>query len=334
MAYFLNREEPVRGSGKRNSQAGPGRFIKPDDPVGAASPPSRLVRDGYAAGGDRAAAGERPPVADKKSGGFDADVARQWEGSVEEQRAAHQQIHDPNVLKIKPKTNGFRVAQPAGGQSSLSLAWDAPPGSTDQPGHRQRGRGNPVDNGSVVGEALEGNPEQGGGGGAATPPKRHAPPSQSGLHSGMPPRRVASPGGAHAGAGGGRGPGNAGNGMSGKRDDRNEHRGSVDSGGRPAPLGDDDGYGQKRDNDRPVHREAPSPSGMKGREGLSKQEAYAIENNRQRSNCGHSGGNSGIGNSYGGGAGNGSQNTGNKIGDRNSTRVLAPPGGFTSFTLG
>jgi hypothetical protein len=65
---------------------------------------------------------------------------------------------------------------------------------------------------------------------------------------------------------------------------------------------------------------------------LARQEAYALEVNKQRG-TGDRGGSRG-GNSYGGPAGNGDQNTGNKIGDRNSSRVLAPPGGFSNFSLG
>ena len=38
--------------------------------------------------------------------------------------------------------------------------------------------------------------------------------------------------------------------------------------------------------------------------------------------------------SYGGANGNGGQNVGNSLGDRNSSRVLAPPGGFSSVTFG
>ena len=59
---------------------------------------------------------------------------------------------------------------------------------------------------------------------------------------------------------------------------------------------------------------------------------YAMVANQQRG--GNSGGARSGGPSYGGANGNGSQNTGNQIGDRNSSRVLAPPGGFSSFSLG
>jgi len=66
---------------------------------------------------------------------------------------------------------------------------------------------------------------------------------------------------------------------------------------------------------------------------VSQQEAYAVAANRQRG-AGNSGGHVGGAPSYGGASGNGGQNTGNMLGDRNSSRVLAPPGGFSSFQLG
>jgi len=66
---------------------------------------------------------------------------------------------------------------------------------------------------------------------------------------------------------------------------------------------------------------------------VSQQEAYAVAANRQRG-AGNSGGHVGSGPSYGGASGNGGQNTGNMLGNRNSSRVLAPPGGFSSFQLG
>lgn len=77
----------------------------------------------------------------------------------------------------------------------------------------------------------------------------------------------------------------------------------------------------------------PSVQAIAGRNGLSQQAAYAINANRQRGSGNHGGSGSG-GLSYGGASGNGGQNVGNSIGNRNSSRVLAPPGGFSSFSLG
>ena len=58
---------------------------------------------------------------------------------------------------------------------------------------------------------------------------------------------------------------------------------------------------------------------------------YAVRANAARGN--KRGPQSG-GASYGGMNGNGGQNVGNSLGDRNSTRVMAPPGGFSSITFG
>ena len=62
------------------------------------------------------------------------------------------------------------------------------------------------------------------------------------------------------------------------------------------------------------------------------QRAYAVRANQARG--GGQNGPRGGGPSYGGANGNGSQNVGNHIGDRNSSRVLAPPGGFSSVSFG
>lgn len=65
----------------------------------------------------------------------------------------------------------------------------------------------------------------------------------------------------------------------------------------------------------------------------SEQRAYAVRANVQRGS-GESSGARGGAPSYGGANGNGGQNIGNSIGDRNSTRIMAPPGGFSSISFG
>lgn len=130
MAYFLNREDhaarPPRGircayvSGAESST---------EDHGNPSSPLSRFVNEGY---------GGRPPLPNQ--GGFDAGVAQQWSSNVQSGVAAHQQEHDPNFVQVKPKTHGFRVSQAAGGQSSLSLAWDGTAGAME-PSRRGRGAG-------------------------------------------------------------------------------------------------------------------------------------------------------------------------------------------------
>lgn len=80
-----------------------------------------------------------PPFA-VAGGGFDAGIAQQWSGSVQQSQDQHQQQHDPNYVQLKPKTHGFKVSQSAGGNSSLSLAWDGA-GAGEPPARRDRGGG-------------------------------------------------------------------------------------------------------------------------------------------------------------------------------------------------
>mmetsp|Transcript_88752 Transcript_88752/g.153669 ORF Transcript_88752/g.153669 Transcript_88752/m.153669 type:complete len:342 (+) Transcript_88752:56-1081(+) len=142
MAYFLNREEKVRPQGGiRCSYVG----AESEEPT---SPLSRFVNEGY---------GGRPPRAPSKQGGFDAGVAQQWNDNVQSALSAHQQQNDPNFVRIQPKSHGFRVSQAAGGQSSLSLAWDDAAGAAEPP---RRGRGAPAAQLPAGGAAF---PGQGGG---------------------------------------------------------------------------------------------------------------------------------------------------------------------------
>lgn len=80
----------------------------------------------------------RGPTSGVAGGGFDAGIAQQWNGSVQQSQVEHQQQHDPNHIQLKPKTHGFKVSQSAGGNSSLSLAWDGA-GAGDPPARRGRG---------------------------------------------------------------------------------------------------------------------------------------------------------------------------------------------------
>lgn len=130
MAYFLNREDPAARPprGIRCAYVSADSYSEGHD--NPSSPLSRLVNDGY---------GGRPPLAPHQAG-FDAGVAQQWSNNVQNGLAAHQQEHDPNFAQVKPKTHGFRVSQAAGGQSSLSLAWDGTAGAVE-PARRGRGVG-------------------------------------------------------------------------------------------------------------------------------------------------------------------------------------------------
>lgn len=166
MAYFLNREEPPRQHiGKRCNGGGIGSGVFPGTEEYAAptSPLARLVQDGYGGMPSMGARGQqggcqngfapdaynglptggRPPRGPISGVGFDAGIAQQWNGSVQQSQVEHQQQHDPNYIQLKPKTHGFKVSQSAGGNSSLSLAWDdnvaaAPLARRDRGGLREQ----------------------------------------------------------------------------------------------------------------------------------------------------------------------------------------------------
>eukprot|EP00931_Biecheleriopsis_adriatica_P063122 TRINITY_DN38188_c0_g1_i1.p1 TRINITY_DN38188_c0_g1~~TRINITY_DN38188_c0_g1_i1.p1 ORF type:complete len:255 (-),score=48.13 TRINITY_DN38188_c0_g1_i1:53-817(-) len=128
MAYFLTREEPERPrGGKRCAYGDTGS--NGGVPGHPGSPLSRLVQEGYGHG--------KPPNQAGRAG-FDAGIADQWQNNVQHSLISHQQDHDPNFVKLAPKTHGFRVSQAAGGQSSLSLAWDC---ADAEPARRGRGAG-------------------------------------------------------------------------------------------------------------------------------------------------------------------------------------------------
>eukprot|EP00930_Biecheleria_cincta_P083134 TRINITY_DN72769_c0_g1_i1.p1 TRINITY_DN72769_c0_g1~~TRINITY_DN72769_c0_g1_i1.p1 ORF type:complete len:301 (-),score=52.96 TRINITY_DN72769_c0_g1_i1:113-1015(-) len=163
MAYFLNREEPPRQHiGKRCSGGvgGSGVFPGMEEQAAPSSPLARLVHEGYVgmpSGGRRGQqggcqngfapdsynglpTGGRPPRAPPFAvGGFDAGIAQQWSGSVQQSQVEHQQQHDPNYVQLKPKTHGFKVSQSAGGNSSLSLAWEGA-GAAEPPARRGLGQ--------------------------------------------------------------------------------------------------------------------------------------------------------------------------------------------------
>eukprot|EP00928_Gymnodinium_smaydae_P078773 TRINITY_DN62850_c0_g1_i1.p1 TRINITY_DN62850_c0_g1~~TRINITY_DN62850_c0_g1_i1.p1 ORF type:complete len:280 (-),score=20.91 TRINITY_DN62850_c0_g1_i1:143-982(-) len=279
MAYFLSREDPIRPQGKRASLGQNAESCS--NPVDPSSPLTRFVRDGYSG---KPSAG-RPPLRPSE-GGFDAGVAEQWSGNVQRVTAAHQQELDPTFVKLKAKSHGMRISQAAGGQSSLSLAWDGAP-TTEEPPRRGRAGGyeQPVPH-SIVGGS----------------------PFNLGNASDVP----ATSGGAAALDLGGRAGGSPG-GPGPSRADLSAQR--I---GAASHL---NGGGASR-----------SPASGHGGN-LSQQEAYAIAANRQRSGSGAGGARTCVP-SYGGPNGNGGQNVGNQIGNRNSSRVLAPPGGFSSFSLG
>jgi len=272
MAYFLNREESVRSTGKQVAPISVGQSpYAHAAPEGPCSPLSQLVRDGYTPPDSAGGPAGRPPICPTK-GGFDAGIAKQWSSNVQDSTAQQQQQHNP---QLKPKTNGLRVSQAAGGQSSLSLGWDTP---DDQPARR---------GGRVGSRGSHGVDASPGRRGRGTPDEQPLRQGGCGRHP--------SPGGGH---GVGSGYGNAAS--------------------RPPQAGPDANVGGGGAN--VAHR------------GLTQQEAYALEANKQRGSGDRGGAHGSV--SYGGPAGNGGQNTGNKMGDRNSSRVLAPPGGFSNFSFG
>jgi len=68
--------------------------------------------------------------------GFDRGVAQQWSSNVKANVEEHQQQNDPNFAGFK-KPNGYRVSQPAGGGSSISLSWG---GQEPEPMPSRQGR--------------------------------------------------------------------------------------------------------------------------------------------------------------------------------------------------
>jgi len=56
-------------------------------------------------------------------GGFDAAVAGQWQGNVQQTRHDQQNRHDPNVAGPTHHSGGQRISQAPGGSSNIDLGW-------------------------------------------------------------------------------------------------------------------------------------------------------------------------------------------------------------------
>lgn len=87
--------------------------------------------------------------------GFDRGVAQQWSSNVKANVEEHQQQNDPNFAGFK-KPNGYRVSQPAGGGSSISLSWG---GQEPEPMPSRQGRNSsrgPSPMGAVAGQMVAG----------------------------------------------------------------------------------------------------------------------------------------------------------------------------------
>jgi len=154
--------------------------------------------------------------------GFDRGVAQQWSSNVKASVEEHQQQNDPNFAGFK-KPSGYRVSQPAGGGSSISLSWGGQESAgAFEPTPSRQGRNNSRGPSPMAAAAAQRVPSQGsranGGmmgclnhGGHAAPPtgsvvgsRRSSPPF--GTDSGAPlpraPVREPSPVASHLGFGG------------------------------------------------------------------------------------------------------------------------------------
>lgn len=313
MAFFLTREEPTRGGGgKRCSySSGASPYLDPGNAAShPGSPLSRLVQDGYLGkkgGGHPAPQGFiEPQMLDVAAMQQRANNVRDGYSNhaggrtspAEACPAAQQQENDPPAFgQMKPKTEGRKHLAAANGQNSLSLAWDD--GAVEQPARRGRG-------GAV--KECQSNDVLG------TDPPRHVAAAREtdDMPRGLGDAAYAQPASASR----------------------------LPNGNRNVAPPPSINKPPQKANIKPPPRKSPEPmesygiaSTGSGHGGLSQQEAYALAANRERGG-GKSGGHVGGGNSYGGANGNGGQNTGNMLGNRNSSRVLAPPGGFSSFQLG
>lgn len=286
MAYFLTRPDERPAGGRppplqtANASNLPAPFAyqgaKSEAPI---SPLSRLVQDGYQA---------------PNQGGFNAGVAQQWNSNVKENLAAYQQCNDPNYVKKSYKPNGYRVTNAPGGNSSLSLGWDEPAGTSDQPGSYARA------------------------------PSREA---ALGCDSSA-PYRAPSPGRAPYRA---PSPGQMAVGRSGSRNSSREpgfSSGSAlpqpraSSRGRAASPGGLYGGAANQFDRGNFPPPAPRQGGLN--HGAARQgEATSLAFGARADNC--------SSNAFANGA---NQNCGNGITDRRTTRVLAPPGGRSQISFG
>lgn len=284
-----------------------------------ASPLSRLVHAGYD-GHVAAAPPQRAALPPRAPGGFDAGVAQQWAGSVQQATASHQQQHDPTYAKRPARPSGYRVTQAPGGGSSLSLAWDG--AGADAAPARRRSPACGAACGAAFGAAC------GGGLRAASPRcaagvsrgagagRSSSPFALSGAavacQQQAPSYGAACSGGARAASPGRPPP-------------------SYGATGGGAPWGGASSYAPPC-YEQPLAYGAAAYNGSYGGGGGQGQAAA-----RQAEATGlvfgarHGGQDGRSSNSYASGV---SQNCGNFLCDRRTTRVAAPPGGVSSISFG
>lgn len=317
MSYFLTREDGRQPVGGRSNAGRPPPVPIPSSYAGnpgpldygnPSSPLSRLVQQGYAPGG-MLDAGSQP--------GFNAGVAQQWQGNVQQTTAVHQQQNDPNYVVKSVKSSGYRVSHAPGGGSSISLSWDEGANGAGDPGRRGRGAGavRSPDH-AVGGSALGGGGMAGCLGGGAW-----AQPQPGGDRQNY---RAASP------SAGGRG-------VAGLVRSSSREAGGMAGclGGGSAPQSQP----SSRDGARPgaysaAYDSKAAPYGGGGAGGNFSAPQQQFGGGRQSDNTSLSFGSrvdQSSSNAYACGA---NQNCGNGITDRRTTRVLAPPGGSSQISFG
>lgn len=137
-------------------------------PPGPKSPLSRFVAEGYSQAPQPSTMqqpyGEKPNSRGSGGsypsggggGGFDANVAGQWNSNVKNQVMNSQNRHDPAVSGPGKAVSGVRTTQASGGNASIDLSWGG-----QQPGGPQPGGGAPS-----MPPRMPGSGGSGGSGGA------------------------------------------------------------------------------------------------------------------------------------------------------------------------